>query len=289
MQASAPLIDVIDSSDTLLRFMEREEISSRDNPNELLPHHELLKHTNAIAREIVEGERVLSFDLVAIPLSANPGRKAAVRLFIRIENRVRELRGENDEIPFFPYDSYVLLTYLDHVEMWEARILHNPEKCLTKWTWAGVSRIAADRYASGLIQALMTSSAFKNSTYGCLQWDELASQANQSQDVRIELMRLMFESYMSIMMEEYDVVLVSRRPGIGWYVGLKEKLVEIVKAMNRDGVNPFDVLFYVGNEHYKEPKDYSWIGGVVLIGSMLLAIASYIHACSTGRLDQLPH
>ena len=287
MQASAPLIDVIDSSDALLRFMEREEISSRDNPNELLPHHELLKHTNAIAREIVEGERVLSFDLVAIPLSANPGRKAAVRLFIRIENRVRELRGENDEIPFFPYDSYVLLTYLDHVEMWEARILHNPENCLTKWTWAGTSRIAADRYAFDLIW-ILRSSFVRDTTYGCFQWDELVSQANQSEDARIQLMQMMFESYRRFVMSEPDALRLPKSAGINRYISLKEDVVEYVKMMIKDGVNPFDVLFYVGTEHYK-PKDYSWIGGVLLIGSMLLAIASYIHACSTGRLDQLPH
>jgi hypothetical protein len=286
MQVSAPLIDVIDSSDALLRFMEREEISSRDSPHELLPHHELLKHTNAIAREIVEGERVLSFDLIAIPLSANPGRKAAVRLFIRIENRVRELRGENGEIPFFPYDSYVLLTYLDHVEMWESRILNNPEKSLTKWV--GASRSAADRYASELIRILASTSHFRDSVYGCFQWDELASQANQNENVRIQLIRLMLESYMSFMMKEPDAVRLQSRPGIGRYISLKEDVVEYVKMMTKDGVNPFDVLFYVGTEHYK-PKDYSWIGGVVLIGSMLLAIASYIHACSSGRLDQLPH
>jgi hypothetical protein len=275
MQVSAPLIDVIDSSDTLLRFMEREEISSRDNPNELLPHHELLKHTNAIAREIVEGERALSFDLVAIPLSANPGRKAAVRLFIRIENRVRELRGENRKMPFYPLDSYVLLTHIDQVETWESRIFRFPLQQMTDWERLSLSM------STYFVSSLVSTKVYIASKYSGLSLSEVSELASNCNDDRIALMQIMYSAYLEFVMNVPDYPYTARSYSPGRPDdSTKEYAVEWVKQMTNLGVNPFDVLFYMSTERYKRDESYSsWLH--LIIGFIGLALSVY--ACVSGH------
>lgn len=262
------MIDNIDSADALQRFMEREGINCPEHPHDLLPHEQLKRHTDSFAREIIEGARQLTIDLLAIPLDSQPGRKTAVRLFTRVENRVRELRGESTKAPFYPYDSYYLLTYLDHISIWQPRIEGDASKWLTDW-----NRRKAQLGDETVTSKLMATPYFRSSVYGHLDMFEAVGLVRNDAVCRIEFSELLLRSYMCYMTNVPD----SYSTADPAYKDTDKMLVvEAVKSLMKRGINPFDILYGMGEDSFKRKRK---VAEAVFLAMMVFALILIMYAC----------
>lgn len=254
--------------------MEREGVNCPEHPHELLPHQQLKRHTDSFAREIIEGTRQLTIDLLAIPLDSQPGRKTAVRLFTRVENRVRELRGESTKAPFYPYDSYYLLTYLDHISIWQPRIEQDAETWLSEWD----PRKAL--WCESLADELLATPYFRKSKFGPLGKEEAIKMVRKDPSCRRFMNEVLLKSYADFVMNVPDVSYgthsMSDNPTRNT---AKTCLIEEVKNVASQGVNPFDVLYGMGNSTFQSEKNrYNRMFLVLFIGLALIRL----YACASG-------
>ena len=251
-QALMSRVDVVDSRESLQEFMLAEGIARADRPQELIPYHDLIRYTNGFAREILEGSRSLNIDLFKIPVDGLPNRKTAIRIYTRLENRMREYRGQAFNVPFFPYDSNVLLGYTLHVEHWEPKIESELEATLQRW----------DRYPyppieygdTVVMEILLLSETFFNSPYKAVPIDELSQRVVRSMEDRCEVASLMYRSYKEMIMirpdysfyHEYDRYEYTI---MGW-------LVQWVDQLTSMNAIQFDRLYHLGVQKRRQKRRY---------------------------------
>jgi hypothetical protein len=251
-QALMSRVDVVDSRESLQEFMLAEGIARADRPQELIPYHDLIRYTNGFAREILEGSRSLNIDLFKIPVDGLPNRKTAIRIYTRLENRMREYRGQAFNVPFFPYDSNVLLGYTLHDEHWEPKIESELEATLQRW----------DRYPyppieygdTVVMEILLLSETFFNSPYKAVPIDELSQRVVRSMEDRCEVASLMYRSYKEMIMirpdysfyHEYDRYEYTI---MGW-------LVQWVDQLTSMNAIQFDRLYHLGVQKRRQKRRY---------------------------------
>lgn len=248
--------------------MVREGINCPEHSHDLLPFDLLVRHSDSFAREIVEDKRILKIDIPAIPLDSQPGRQTGVQLFTRVENRVRALRSECTKAPYYPYDSYYLLTYLDHVSIWEPLIAKDAGRWITDW-----NRHNAHLGDEVLASKLFKTPFFRSSEYGHLNMYEAVELVRRDVSCRVEINNILLQSYIDFVMNAPDIYL---RAGSPYKDTVKMLVIDAVRAMTLRGINPFDILYGMGDETVKRKRNMT---NLAVLAMMVFTLFLFIYAC----------
>lgn len=245
-------VEVIDSRESLQEFMLAERIARADRPQELKLYNDLIRYTNGFAREILEGSRSLDIDLFKIPVDGLPNRKTAIRIYTRIENRMREHREQAFNVPFFPYDSKVLLGYTLHVEHWEPKIESELEATLQRWDRFPYPPI---EYSDTVVmEILLLSESIFNSPYKAVPMDELSQLVVRSMEDRREVALLMYRSYKEMIMIRPDYSFYHEYDRYQYTI--KRWMVQWVDQLTSMNAIPFDRLYHLGVQKRRQQRRY---------------------------------
>lgn len=228
--------EVINSSKTLQRFIERENLESPLVRMELDSGKRFDQVMGAIVREIKDGCRTLEFDILSIPVDEHPGRRVALQLYAEIANRERELELSSST-PFYPKEPSVLLAYFAHVEYWGCRIESNDESIYSN-TRGQVGKSGSLGNIMGDFLFLLTTSYFKRCPYGDDDLLRLIKSANESLDNRITIANHLYQSYRNLVEHTPDFILYRGRVR----TSRKRCVISLIDGHTASGCNPFDVL-----------------------------------------------
>ncbi len=243
-------IEVIDSRESLQEFMLAEGIAHADRPQELIPYHDLIRYTNGFAREILEGARSLNIDLFKIPVDGLPNRKTAIRIYTRLENRLREQSEEAFNVPFFPYDSNVLLGYTLHIEHWEPKIESELEATLQGWERYPYPPI---EYGDTVVmEILLLSESIFNSPYKAVPMDELSQLVVRNMEDRRNVASLMYRSYKEMIMTRPDSSFYHEYDRYQYTI--KRWMVRWVDQLTSMNAIPFDRLYHLGVQKRRQKR-----------------------------------
>lgn len=275
--------DIINSSESLERFIQRENLDSPLVRLELDSGRRFNESINRIVNEIENGSRELTFDLLLIPIDVHPGRRIGVQLFTVIENRRRELKGEDlsshtwrklqyelstSRVPFLPLDPSVLLRFYSHVETWEKRIELDDPTIYSDWTGFTGSFLWSVLY-------LKTTKYMEETNFldfrSHLELNEYLRSSNENR--RTGMIHLL-SSYRCLVEESPNTVTYQGRSKST----VKTEVISMIEDISKMGYNPFDLLYIESSEQYQkdhQTRTKSRFGFIMILQLILLGLIVY--------------
>lgn len=275
--------DIINSSESLERFIQRENLESPLVRLELDSGRRFNKSIDRIINEIENGSRELTFDLLLIPIDVHPGRRIGVQLFTVIENRRRELKGEDplfdtrdlfstsSSTYYLPNNSTILQQYYSHIETWEERIESDDPSIYSNWSgftgsfsWC-VLNLYRTRYMKGTNFLVFRSHRELN--------EYLRSSNGNRRTAMLHLLR----SYRCLVEESPDMEV---KLGGRFKSTLKTEVVSMIEDLSKMGYNPFDLMYIESTEKYQkddESRTKSGFGFIMIL--QLIGLGLIVYTC----------
>jgi hypothetical protein len=279
--------DIINSSESLEWFIQRENLESPLVRLELDSGRRFNQSIDRIINEIESGSRELTFDLQRIPIDVHPGRRIGVQLFTVIENRKRELKGEDllfdsqrllsssSSTYFIPNNPSILQQYYSHIESWEKKIESNDDSIYSDWS--GFTGSFGDRVFGDYVTSLYTTRYMKDVQFREFSFhSELSEYLRSSNENRRMAMIHLLRSYRCLVEESPDLVVYQGR----LKTTIKTVVVSMMEDISRKGYNPFDLMFIESTDEYKRnsnSKTRKWFWLTLFI--QLIGLTLIVYTC----------